>query len=63
MTRESILDTSLNGRVAMITGGSKGLGLAMARAYFSHGAKIALLARGADDLIAAEAQIRVCLYW
>ena len=30
MTRESILDTSLNGRVALITGGSKGLGLAMA---------------------------------
>ena len=58
MTRESILDTSLNGRVALITGGSKGLGLAMARAYVSHGAKVALLARGADDLNDAEAQIR-----
>ncbi len=58
MTRESILDTSLNGRVALITGGSKGLGLAMAKAYFSHGAKVALLARGADDLIAAKAEIR-----
>ena len=56
MTRESILDTSLNGRVALITGGSKGLGFAMAKAYFSQGAKVALLARGADDLIAAQAE-------
>jgi 3-oxoacyl-[acyl-carrier protein] reductase len=58
MTRENILDTSLKGRVALITGGSKGLGLAMAKAYVSHGAKVALLARGADDLHDAQAQIR-----
>mgnify|MGYP001364303700 CR=1 FL=1 len=58
MTRESTLDTSLNGRIALITGGSKGFGLAMAKAYVSHGAKVALLARGADDLHEAEAQIR-----
>lgn len=52
------MDTSLNGKVALITGASKGLGLAMAKAYYSHGAKVALLARGAEDLAAAEAEIQ-----
>ena len=52
------MDTSLHGKVALITGGSKGLGLAMAKAYYCHGAKVALLARGADDLAAAEKEIR-----
>lgn len=52
------MDTSLNGKVALITGGSKGLGLAMAKAFYSHGAKVALLARGAQDLATAEAEIR-----
>ncbi len=51
------MDTSLNNKVALITGASKGLGLAMAKAYYSHGAKVALLARGAEDLTAAAAQI------
>ena len=51
------MDTSLKGKVALITGGSKGLGLAMAKAYFSRGAKVALLARGAEDLAAAEEEI------
>jgi short-subunit dehydrogenase len=40
----------LNGRVAVITGGSRGLGLAMARAFLHRGAKVALLARDPEAL-------------
>ena len=52
------MDTSLNGRVALITGGSKGLGLAMAKAYYLAGAKVAILARDAEALSTAEAEIQ-----
>ena len=58
MTEENTVDTSLNGRTALITGASKGLGLATAKAFYSHGAKVVLLARGAADLDAAKAEIR-----
>ena len=52
------MDTSLNGRVALITGGSKGLGLAMAKAYYLAGAKVAILARDTEALSTAEAEIQ-----
>lgn len=52
------MDTSLNGRTALITGASKGLGFAMAKAFYCHGAKVVLLARGAANLAAAEAEIQ-----
>jgi NAD(P)-dependent dehydrogenase (short-subunit alcohol dehydrogenase family) len=38
------------GRVAVITGGSRGLGLALARELAAEGARLALLAREADEL-------------
>ena len=40
----------LAGRVVVITGGSRGLGLAMARVFLRRGAKVALLARDAEPL-------------
>src|SRR5256885_1674587 len=40
----------LNGKVAVITGGSRGLGLAMARAFLHRGAKVGLLARDPEAL-------------
>lgn len=40
----------LRNRVVLITGGSRGLGLAMARAFLSRGAKVALLARDPEAL-------------
>ena len=52
------MDTNLTGRVALITGGSLGLGLAMGKALYANGAKVALLARRAEPLSAAEEELR-----
>jgi NAD(P)-dependent dehydrogenase (short-subunit alcohol dehydrogenase family) len=40
-------------RVAVVTGGSKGIGIAVARRFAESGAKVAILARGPADLKAA----------
>lgn len=47
----------MDGRVAVITGASTGLGLAMAEEFAASGASVALLARKADALAAAKAQV------
>ena len=47
------MQVTMKDRVAVITGGSKGLGLAVARQFAASGAKVAILARGAQDLKAA----------
>jgi NAD(P)-dependent dehydrogenase (short-subunit alcohol dehydrogenase family) len=52
------MDLSLAGRTALITGGSKGLGLATAEAYAAAGASVAIVARNPETLEAAEAQVR-----
>ena len=52
------METNLTGRVALITGASLGLGLAMAKSLYRHGARVALLARRAEPLAAAEASIK-----
>ena len=51
------MDTSLHGRTAIITGGSLGLGLATATAFYRAGAKVAILARREGPLEAARAEI------
>tara|TARA_A100001037_G_scaffold288715_1_gene299668 strand:- start:431 stop:1198 length:768 start_codon:yes stop_codon:yes gene_type:complete len=48
----------LDGKVAMITGGSKGLGLAMANALASVGADIAINSRNQVEVEAAAASVR-----
>ncbi|HEY4921711.1 MAG TPA: SDR family oxidoreductase [Xanthobacteraceae bacterium] len=52
------MDISLSGRSAIITGASKGLGLAMATQFASSGADVALVARGREALDEAVAGIR-----
>jgi len=47
----------LDGHTALITGGSKGLGLAIAEHFVESGAQVALVARGAEALEAARAKI------
>jgi NAD(P)-dependent dehydrogenase (short-subunit alcohol dehydrogenase family) len=47
----------LTGRVAIITGGSRGLGLQMAEALGEMGAKLAITARKADELAEAKAHL------
>ena len=49
---------SLRGRTAFVTGGSRGLGLLIARELLRRGAKVAIAARDADELARAEDQLR-----
>jgi NAD(P)-dependent dehydrogenase (short-subunit alcohol dehydrogenase family) len=41
---------SLDGRVVLITGGARGLGLALARTFAGEGARLMLVSRSADEL-------------
>ena len=45
------------GRVVLITGGSRGLGLVMAHLFAAEGARLALLARTAEDLEKAKEKL------
>ncbi len=47
----------LGGRIALVTGGSRGLGLQVAAALGEMGAKVALTARKGDELEAARTQL------
>jgi len=51
------MDIKLDGRSAVITGGSKGLGLAVATQFAASGADVAILARRPDVLEEAKASI------
>jgi NAD(P)-dependent dehydrogenase (short-subunit alcohol dehydrogenase family) len=51
------MNTDLSGRTALITGGSMGLGLAMARAFHGEGANVAIVARRPEPLAVAREQI------
>lgn len=51
------MELSMQGRTALITGGSKGLGLAMAHRFVGSGARVAIVARGEDSLRAAQTEL------
>jgi NAD(P)-dependent dehydrogenase (short-subunit alcohol dehydrogenase family) len=48
----------LDGRVAVVTGGSRGIGLAIARALLAQGAKVVVGGRTASSLADAEAELQ-----
>jgi NAD(P)-dependent dehydrogenase (short-subunit alcohol dehydrogenase family) len=48
----------LSGKVAIVTGGSRGLGLAMARAFAEHGADVVIASRKRDACEAVAAELR-----
>jgi NADP-dependent 3-hydroxy acid dehydrogenase YdfG len=50
MTDDLTPSRELNGRVALITGASRGVGAEVARAFAAGGAKVGLLSRSGDDL-------------
>lgn len=51
------MNLSLNGHTALITGGSLGLGKAMAQAFYNAGANVAILARRQEQLDLATEEI------
>jgi NAD(P)-dependent dehydrogenase (short-subunit alcohol dehydrogenase family) len=51
------VDLQLNGRRAIVTGGSRGIGLAVARVLAAEGARVALVARGVEALSAAAEEV------
>ena len=53
------MDLGLTGKVAIVTGGSEGIGFASALSLAREGARVAIAARRADVLEAAAERIRV----
>lgn len=51
------MDLLLGGKTAIVTGGSRGIGKAVARALAAEGADVAVVARGRADLEAAAAEL------
>jgi 3-oxoacyl-[acyl-carrier protein] reductase len=53
------MDLHLTGKIALVTGGSRGLGLACAHALVREGCHVAICARGTERLHAAAAELRL----
>ena len=52
------MDLGLEGKVVLITGGSKGIGLACARAFAAEGARVAIASRSQDNLDRAREDLK-----
>src|SRR4030081_2289052 len=52
------MDLKLTGKTALITGSSRGIGLATAKAFAAEGCRLMLSARSVEPLAEAEAAIR-----
>ena len=61
MTRTVQQLFNLQGKTALVTGGSRGLGLQMAQALGEAGARVVLTSRKAQDLEAAAAELQAQL--
>ena len=53
------MDLDLSGKRVIVTGGSKGIGFAIARAFLDEGARVAICARDVDGLTTAADQLSV----
>jgi NAD(P)-dependent dehydrogenase (short-subunit alcohol dehydrogenase family) len=51
------MDLQLQGKIVLITGGSKGLGLACAHAFLAEGARVAIASRSHENLQRARAEL------
>ena len=52
------MDLELEGKVVLVTGGSKGIGLACAQAFANEGAKVAIISRDSANLEVARRALR-----
>jgi NAD(P)-dependent dehydrogenase (short-subunit alcohol dehydrogenase family) len=50
---------SLKDKIAVVTGGSRGLGLGLVEALVAHGAKVTVVARESDALASVRARLGV----
>ena len=57
MTSGSPADARLDGKVALVTGGSKGIGFAIAQALVGAGARVVITGRNARDLESAQSAL------
>src|SRR6476660_8172960 len=51
------MDLALTGKIAIVTGSSRGLGLASARALVAEGCRVCICARGSEQLAAAAVEV------
>jgi len=58
MRREDEMDLGLGGRVALITGGSKGIGKAAAQSLIAEGVHVSICARNHESLKQTEAELK-----
>jgi NAD(P)-dependent dehydrogenase (short-subunit alcohol dehydrogenase family) len=55
------MDLGLTGKTVLITGGSKGIGLACAQAFIAEGARVAIVSRSQANVDKARAELKQCL--